>query len=119
MSWLGGRRRFRRSSRLRLSGRVLWTRPLKPKAAIRKALRALAEPIAQKILQVVDPVNLLDRRLHVVLDAAEADRLVVEQDVAGPPVAVARLADRADVAERLAAVQFVGVFDFFRAVELQ
>src|SRR5262245_31984729 len=80
---------------------------------------ALAEPVTQKIFQVVDPIDLLDRGLHVVLDAAEADRLVVEQDVASPPVAVARLADGADVAERLAAVELVRVLDLFRAVELQ
>ena len=60
-----------------------------------------------------------DRRLEVVLDPAVADRLAVEQDVAGPPVAVARLADRADVAQGLAAVELVGVVDFLGAEELQ
>ena len=43
---------------------------------------------------------------------------VVEHDVAGAPVAVARLADRADVAERLAAVEAVLVVDLLGAVEL-
>src|SRR5947209_706973 len=82
-------------------------------------LPAFAEAVAEEILQVVDGVNLLDRRLDVVLDAAVADRLVVEQDVAGPPVAVARLADRADVAQRLAAVEAVDVLNLVGAVELE
>ena len=78
----------------------------------------VAEPVAEEVLQVGDGVDLLDRRLDVVLDAAVADGVAVEQDVAGPPVAVARLADRADVAQRLAAVELVGVVDLLGAVEL-
>ena len=50
-----------------------------------------------------------NRGFEIVFDAAIADRLAVEQDITGPPVAVARLADRADVAQRLAAVEPVGV----------
>src|SRR5439155_10820562 len=78
----------------------------------------VAQAVAEEIVQIADRVDLLDRGVDVVLNAAVADRLGVEQHVAGAPVAVARLADRADVAQRLATVQFVRVFDFFRAVEL-
>src|SRR5207253_8536801 len=49
---------------------------------------------------------------------AVADGVAVEQDVAGPPVAVARLAHRADVAERLALVELVGVIELLGAAEL-
>jgi hypothetical protein len=54
-----------------------------------------------RVLQFGDGVDLFDRRLDVVLDVAIADGVAVEQNVARPPVAVARLADRADVAEGL------------------
>src|SRR5205085_12598450 len=83
------------------------------------ALPPLAEPVAEEVVEVVDAVDVLDRRLDVVLDPAEADGFVVQQDVTGPPVAIARLADRADVAQRLAAVEPVDRVDLLRAVELQ
>src|SRR5258708_28709682 len=52
------------------------------------------------------------------LDALEAHHVVVEHDVAGPPVAVARLADRADVDQRLACVELMDVVDLLGRVEL-
>src|SRR6476659_10106540 len=79
---------------------------------------AVAETIAEKVLQLRDGINLLDGGINVVLDAAVADGVAVEQDVAGAPVAVARLTDRADVAQRLAAVEFVAVVDLIGAAEL-
>src|SRR6185312_8022808 len=72
----------------------------------------------EEVVEIGNVVDLLDRRLDVVLDAAEAERVAVEQDIAGPPVAVARLADRADVDERLAGIELVGVVDLFRRMEL-
>src|SRR4051794_2043305 len=52
---------------------------------------AVAEAVAEEVLQVGDRVDFLDGRFQVVLDAAEADGVVIEQDVAGARVAVAGL----------------------------
>src|SRR5260370_10459824 len=57
----------------------------------RKRLRrspAVAQAVAQEVLQLRHRVDLPDRRLDVVFDAAEANGVVVQQDVAGTPVAV-------------------------------
>src|SRR4051812_23731831 len=78
-------------------------------------LPAFAKTVAEEVVQVRDVVNLVASLLPVVFNAAELDHVIIEDDVAGPPVAVARLADRADVAERLAAVELVCEFHFFRA----
>ena len=99
-------------------GRLAALRALARPQTARLCLPPFAQPVAEEVFQVGDGVDLLDRRLDVVLDPAEADGVVVEQDVAGPPVAVARLADRADVAQRLAAVELVLVVDLLGAVEL-
>ncbi len=56
-------------------------------------------------------MDLLDRGFDVVFDSAEADGALVEQDVTAPRVAVARLAYRAHIAQRLAVVELVGVLD--------
>src|SRR5262249_17295284 len=56
--------------------------------------------------------------LEVVGNSPITDRFAVEQDVAGARVHVARLADRADVAQRLSIVQAVNVIEFLRTVEL-
>src|SRR5687767_12823198 len=79
---------------------------------------SIAQPIAEEILQLRDRVDLLDRRLDVVLHAAIANRAVVKQDIARPRIAVARLADGADVAERLAVIELVDVLDLLGAGEL-
>src|SRR5215471_1362304 len=62
-----------------------------------RALSPFAEPVAEELVEVGDFVNLVARLLPLVLDAAELDGVVLEHHVARPPVAVARLADRADV----------------------
>src|SRR5437764_15392363 len=67
----------------------------------------VAEAVAEEILQLGNGVDLLHRGFDVILDPAIANGVAIEQDVAGPPVAVARLADRADVAKRLALVEGV------------
>src|SRR5262249_39376886 len=77
-----------------------------------------AEAVAEEAVQVRDVVDLAGGRLEVAIDAAVSDGLPVEQDVAGAAVAVARLADRADVAERLAAVQAIDVIDLVGAGEV-
>src|SRR5436190_23258841 len=82
-------------------------------------LAAFAEAVAEEILQVRNRVDLLDRRLDVVLDAAVSNGIAVEHHIARPPVPVAWLADGADVAQRLAAVEREGGVDVFRAVELE
>src|SRR5438105_13760975 len=69
---------------------------------------AVAQAVAEEVLQLRDRVDLADGGLDVVLDPPVADGVAVEQDVAGAPVAVARLADGADVAQRLAAVEAEG-----------
>src|SRR5581483_1471596 len=86
-------------------------------SSLRGVSTAVAEPVAQEVLQVGDGVDLFDRGFDVVLDAAVADGFAVEQDVAGAPVAVAGLADGADVAQGLAAVEAVGVLDLLGAAE--
>src|SRR5262245_34817661 len=91
---------------------------LGPPYGKRRSLPPLAEAVAEEVLQVWRVVDLLDRRLHVVLDPAVLDRVVVEHHVARPPVAVARLADAADVAQRLAAVELIGAVDLLGAEEL-
>src|SRR5579871_2615344 len=65
----------------------------------------LPQPIPQPVLQAPRVVDFPHRRVDVVLDATEADGVAVEQDVAGPPVAVARLAHRPDVDGGLAVAE--------------
>src|SRR5438445_13470144 len=77
------------------------------------------QSIAKKVFQVGDCVNLLDCRIYVVLNATVANRFAIEEDIAGAPIAVARLTNRADIAKGLAPVQVVDVIDFLRAMELQ
>src|SRR5712692_2079692 len=84
-----------------------------------KALAPVAQTISEEVFQVGDGVNLLDRGINIVLDSAVANRLAVEEDVAGAPIPVARLAHRTDIAEGLATVQVIDVLNFFRAVEFQ
>src|SRR5581483_10458056 len=59
------------------------------------------EPL-RELLDLEDGRDLLRRLLEVVGDAAPDDLLAVEEDVARAVVAVARLADRAHVHDRLA-----------------
>jgi len=54
---------------------------------------AAAEPVAEEVLQVWYRVDLFDRRFNVVFDPAISYGFAVEQDIAGAPIAVARLAD--------------------------
>src|SRR5262245_25731081 len=79
---------------------------------------AIAETVAEEVFQFGNGVDLANGRLDVVLDAAIADGGPVEQNVAGAPVAVARLTHRADVAERLALVEVVDVLEFLGTAEL-
>src|SRR5262245_43771543 len=55
------------------------------------------QPVAEHVIQFVDGIDLPPRLFHRVLDAAERDLLVLENDVASPRIAVARLTHRADV----------------------
>src|SRR6266851_2524373 len=57
----------------------------------------VAEPVPQEIIQVRNRVNLLDGGIDVIFHAAVAEGVAVQKDIAGPPVAVAGLAHRADV----------------------
>ena len=79
---------------------------------------SLAESVAQHGVQVLLGMDLAHGGFHVVFDAAEADCVSFQQNVTGTPVAVARLTHRADVAQRLAPVESVGVAEFFGAAEV-
>src|SRR5262249_39221708 len=68
---------------------------------------SLPKSIAEEVIQVRDVVDLLDCRFEIVLHPPVADRLAVVEHVTGPRVKVPWLADRADVAKRLATVEFV------------
>src|SRR6188472_4054710 len=70
-------------------------------ARLRLELAPFAEPVAEEVLQLGDGVNLVARRLPVVLDAVEAHVPAVHGHVASPGVPVARLAHRADVDDGL------------------
>ena len=94
------------------------SRALRGPSGPRSSSAALAQPLAQGVVELGHGADLLHGGLDVVGDAAELEGVAVEQHVAGPRVAVARLADAADVAEGLAAVEPVDVLDLVRGVEL-
>src|SRR4051812_11036917 len=76
----------------------------KLEAGSQKSLTADEQPIPEVIPQIAVLVDQLLRLLDVVLDAAPLDALAVEDDVARARIAVARLADAADVDDRLARI---------------
>src|SRR5262249_54869924 len=82
-------------------------------------LAPFAQAVAEEVLEVRNGVDFLDRRLDIVLDAAVADGVAVEDHVARSPIAVTRLTDGPDVAQSLVAVELEGVVNVFRAVELK
>ena len=82
-------------------------------------LAAVAQTVAQEVFQIRNGVDLLDGGIDVILHAPVTDRLAVEQNVTSAPVAVARLAHRADVAKGFAAVKLIHVINFLGAVEFQ
>lgn len=77
---------------------------------------AIPEPVPLQAIEVRNPVNLPDGCLHVVLYSSESNRLPVEQDVARPPIPVARLADGTNVAHRLPTVKAVHLTKILVAV---
>src|SRR5262249_58299541 len=87
------------------------------RAAVNGRSAAVAETPAEEIVEVWIVADLADRRVNVVLDAAEGDRVALEQDVAGAPVAIARLAYRADIHHRLALVEKMDGVDLLRTQE--
>src|SRR2546421_10145519 len=107
-----------RAQRL-LAGLGQWCEVNKMSGELPGHSTAVTQSIAKKVFQVGDCVNLLDCRIYVVLNATVANRFAIEEDIAGAPIAVARLADRADIAKGLAPVQVVDVIDFLRTMELQ
>src|SRR6185437_10280745 len=79
---------------------------------------SIAKTVAEKILQLGDGIDLLDGRIDVVFNAAITNGFAIEQDVAGAPVAVARLTDRSDLAQCLATIEPMAVIDLFGTAEL-
>ena len=69
----------------------------------RSSSTPIAKAVAEEVVQVGDVADLADRRLDIIFDTAETDEFALEEDVAGARVAVARLADGADVDDRLVA----------------
>src|ERR1700737_1291206 len=111
---------------------------LPPPARPEKCLTPLPKSIAQKIIELGNVVDLLDGFIERILDtlktqgarrlasAAGSGRMLelpaattVEHHVAGGRVAVARLADRADIDHRFFVGQTVFVSDLFGAEEVQ
>src|SRR5262249_12456307 len=83
------------------------------------ASTAVAEAVAEGIIQLGVVVDLADGGVDVVLDAAERDGVAAEENVAGTPVAVARLADRPDVDQRFPVVEAVDIVELLgRAVRV-
>src|SRR5260370_3487041 len=64
-------------------------------------------------------INFLNRRFNVVIDPSVTNDIVIEEDITSPPIAVAGLAYRADVAQCLPPIQAILVVDLVRTVELQ
>ena len=65
-------------------------------------LPAVAEPFAEEAIELGHGEDFLGGGLPRIFDAAELDQLVVLDHVAGPRIAIARLAHRADVHHELA-----------------
>src|SRR5277367_2607153 len=82
-------------------------------------LAPFAQPIAQKVVQVRDLVDLADRFFDVVLDAAKAQLAVLQDDITGPAVTVTRLPHRTHVGHRFFVSQTILEADFRRADEIQ
>src|ERR1051325_567256 len=79
---------------------------------------SIAEPIAEKVIQIGNLMDLANRRVDVILDAAEVHVRTIKQNIASTPIAVARLADGADIDHRFASIELVQVVDFFGRAEL-
>src|SRR5438132_535022 len=66
---------------------------------------SLAETVAEEVVEIWDRIDLLHGSIDVVFHPAEVNGITIEKDIAGAPVPVARLADRADVDHRLEIVE--------------
>ena len=84
-----------------------------------QALPTLTEAVAEEVFQIGDVINFLHGFINVVLDTMVSDDVVIECNIASPPIAVTRLAHGADVAQGFATVEFVGGIDVIRREELQ
>jgi hypothetical protein len=63
---------------------------------------AFPRSVAQEVVQLFHRVDLPNRRLDIVGDAPKTDACPIEQHVARPPIAVARLPDGSHIANDLA-----------------
>src|SRR4051794_1120258 len=79
---------------------------------------AVAETVAQEIVEIRDVVDFLNGGIDIVFHAAKADFVAVEEDITGTPIAVAGLTDGADVDEGLPVIEFMMILDFVGRVEL-
>ena len=84
-----------------------------------KELPPFPEPIAEEVVEIGNGVNLVPRFFPRILDPFVRNRLFGEDDVTGSLIAVARLANAANVAERFAAIEFVRAAHFVGRDELE
>ena len=82
-------------------------------------LPSVAETIAEEVFKFGDVINLFDSRIDIVFYPTVFDGFAIEENVTGTPVAIAGLANGANVDHGLATIVGVFVGDVFRAVELQ
>ncbi len=78
----------------------------------------IPQPVAEEIVQFGNRVNLGNRLLEVVGNAAEVDRVVLDDDIGGTRISVSRLADGPDVNEDLLFPQIEFESELFRRVEI-
>src|SRR5207253_4354771 len=79
------------------------------------ALLSESKTVSERPIQLGNRMNLANGLFQVVFDTPEGDAVVVEQDVTCPPVAVARLAHRSDIDQRLVLIQGVDLVHFLWA----
>jgi hypothetical protein len=64
-------------------------------------LTPLPEPVPLNVIQTRGSVDFPHGCFYVVLYTTEADGIAIEQDIAGAPISIARLADRTHICESL------------------
>jgi hypothetical protein len=82
-------------------------------------LSAVAESIAQKIVQIRDIVDLADGRFFVVFDAPECELVAVQGHVGRPGVPVSRLTYRSHIDQNFLCAKLVLKIQLFRTEEIQ
>ena len=80
-------------------------------------LTALTKPIAKEIVELIDRIDLLNRRFQFVRDSTKLDKVIPQHDIAGQGVAISRLADAPNIDHDLRAVELILLTDVVRTME--